>query len=152
MLLYSHIFVAVLTTQDVHIGRKRWNTEAVLPILQFTSDSAPPSSAITLPRLVKRSTLSAFCLVPDTTKVDPRPRVQYLLPKMLRGLVLYRMFSFRFVLCRFLYVFIVLHMMRNNTIRYDTQAFDVHDKKNWRVASLVYHTGSETKKMIIVKT
>ena len=50
MLLYSHIFVAVLTTQDVHIGRKRWNTEAALPTLQFTSASAPLSSVITLPR------------------------------------------------------------------------------------------------------
>jgi len=40
MLLYNHIFVAVLTTKDVHIGCKHWNTEATLPTPQFTSASA----------------------------------------------------------------------------------------------------------------
>ena len=43
--LYNHIFVSVLITDDVHIDRMRWNTEAALPVLQLTSASASPSHA-----------------------------------------------------------------------------------------------------------
>jgi len=43
--LYNHIFVSVLITDDDHIDRMRWNTEAALPILQLTSTSASPSHA-----------------------------------------------------------------------------------------------------------
>jgi len=37
--------VSVLITDDVHIDRMRWNTEAALPILQLTSASASSSHA-----------------------------------------------------------------------------------------------------------
>jgi len=48
--LYNHIFVSILITDDVHIDRMRWNTEAALSILQLTSASASPSHARILPR------------------------------------------------------------------------------------------------------
>jgi len=49
--LYNHIFVSVLITDDDHIDRMRWNTEAASPILQLTSALASPSYARILPTL-----------------------------------------------------------------------------------------------------
>ena len=64
----------MLFTDEVHMDRMRWNTEAALLILQLTSDSASPdrgqqvckhclqnSQLIRLPKHVRRTLLILNC-------------------------------------------------------------------------------------------